>query len=82
MKRTFSLIVLMAVMCSCLAMTAHAAAKAAEIEVEALQEEDVAKLLEALQDAPAQYSVITYLEIPYLDSLITSIPLRVFSLVG
>lgn len=25
MKRTFSLIVLMAVMCSCLAMTAHAA---------------------------------------------------------
>ena len=37
------------------------APKAAEIEVEALQEEDVAKLLEALQDAPAQYSVITQL---------------------
>ena len=35
------------------------APKAAEIEVEALQEEDVAKLLEALHDAPAQYSVIT-----------------------
>ena len=37
------------------------APKAAEIEVEALQEEDVAKLLEALQDTPAQYSVITQL---------------------
>ena len=37
------------------------APKAAEIEVEALQEEDVAKLLEALHDAPAQYSVITQL---------------------
>ena len=37
------------------------APKAAEIEVEALQEEDVAKLLEALQDAPAQFSVITQL---------------------
>lgn len=35
--------------------------KAAEIEVEALQEEDVAKLLKALQDAPAKYSVITQL---------------------
>ena len=37
------------------------APKAAEIEVEALQEEDVARLLEALRDAPAQYSVITQL---------------------
>ena len=37
------------------------APKAAEIEVEALQEEDVAKLLEALQDAPTQFSVITQL---------------------
>ena len=37
------------------------APKAAEIEVEALQEEDVARLMEALQDAPTQYSVITQL---------------------
>lgn len=35
--------------------------KAADADVQALEEEDVARLLEALQDAPPQYSVITQL---------------------
>ena len=35
--------------------------KAAEIDVQALEEKDVARLLAALQDAPTQYSVITQL---------------------
>lgn len=37
------------------------APKAEEIDVQALEEKDVARLLEALQDAPAQFSVITQL---------------------
>lgn len=37
------------------------APKAEEVDVQALEELDVAKLLNALQDAPAQYSVITQL---------------------
>ena len=37
------------------------APKAEEIEVQALEEKDVARLLSALQDAPVQYSVITQL---------------------
>lgn len=37
------------------------APKATEVDVDVLEEEDVAKLLEALQDAPTQFSVITQL---------------------
>ena len=37
------------------------APKAEEIDVQALEEKDVAQLLEAFQDAPAQFSVITQL---------------------
>ena len=37
------------------------APKAEEIDVQALEEKDVVRLLEALQDAPTQYSVITQL---------------------
>lgn len=37
------------------------APKATEADVDVLEEEDVAKLLEALQDAPTQFSVITQL---------------------
>lgn len=37
------------------------APKAQEVDVQALEEQDVAKLLEALREAPAQYSVITQL---------------------
>ena len=37
------------------------APKAEEVDVQALEEKDVARLLEALQDAPAQFSVITQL---------------------
>ena len=37
------------------------APKAQEVDVQALEEKDVVRLLEALQDAPTQYSVITQL---------------------
>lgn len=37
------------------------APKAQEVDVRALEEKDVVRLLEALQDAPTQYSVITQL---------------------